>query len=140
MKVLIVEDNLFYSELLEYAMERKNHDVTCCSNSDKAISLLKEEGVGFDLVILDYNLMGGTADPIIQYMQSLKDPPKTLANTSVKCAPTLSKLRSSFISRVLSKDNEPIKSIEYLLMDVSKTKRSSGFSVINFANLLKFQF
>lgn len=140
MRVLIVEDNLFYSELLEYAIQRKNHDVTCCVNSEDAITLLQESQDGYDLVIIDYNLMGGTADPVIEYLQSLKDPPKTLANTSVKCVPTLNRLRSSFISKVMSKDNEPIESIEYLLMDASKTKRSSQFSVINFANLLKFQF
>jgi len=67
-RILIIEDDLTFLQILESFLKRNNHSANACSSVKDANKLLSAER--FDLALLDYRLPDGTGMDILNVIQS----------------------------------------------------------------------
>ena len=58
MNILLVEDEQSIQRLATRLLERAGHKVACCDSAEKALRLLKNEAVSYDLLVTDMVLPG----------------------------------------------------------------------------------
>ena len=68
-RILIVEDEPGYQELLETILASEPVDLTVCASVEEAV--LKIDAERFDLIITDINLHGMTGFQVLEKMKSL---------------------------------------------------------------------
>jgi CheY-like chemotaxis protein len=64
LRILFVEDNELVRRSLVRVLRRGGHDVVACATSDEALAALVP-GVGFDLVLADFDLGHMTSDALL---------------------------------------------------------------------------
>ncbi|MDE6319588.1 MAG: response regulator, partial [Lachnospiraceae bacterium] len=72
-KLLIVEDNADYRELLISFLENEGYDVTAAADGEAAIGLMKD--TAFDLIVLDLMLPGIDGYEVCRRIREKSDVP-----------------------------------------------------------------
>ena len=73
LRVLVVEDEVLLSMLLEDMLEQLGHEVArVCTDNATALAALEEEA--FDLVVLDLNLHGERSEPVAARLREKQVP------------------------------------------------------------------
>lgn len=80
--VLIVEDDLFVRELLQFILEQEDYKVESCTCGEEA--LRKAESNSYDLVVSDLNLPGIGGIEMIRHMRKLQPGLPILAITGIE--------------------------------------------------------
>jgi two-component system response regulator HydG len=66
-KILIIEDDLTFSQLLEGFLKKHNHTPVAVNDVKKSIRLLEQQK--FDLLLVDYRLPDGTALDVLSFVR-----------------------------------------------------------------------
>lgn len=80
--VLVVDDDVEISELMEMSLAQAGHHVTVSRNGKHAIQLVEENGAKFDLVFLDLMLPGASGVEVIKAIRQLKTPAEIVVVTA----------------------------------------------------------
>ena len=72
-RILIVEDNHDYQELLQNFLENARHEVTAAGDGDRALGLI--DALPFDLILLDLMLPGIDGFDICRSIREKYDTP-----------------------------------------------------------------
>jgi response regulator of citrate/malate metabolism len=72
--VLLVEDDDSTSDLLNFYLEHQFHIQPICAKSN-TIAINTLSTIPIDLVLLDYYIEDGAAEPIVQHIATLKNKP-----------------------------------------------------------------
>jgi PleD family two-component response regulator len=66
--ILIVDDDITLSRLIQRLLERSGHDVSHCDNGFDAVTLSKERD--FDMFLIDYNMPELTGDKVCKLIRN----------------------------------------------------------------------
>lgn len=67
-KILLIEDDIFISDIYEDSLKKANHVVVCAYDGDEAVEYLKKEN--FDLVLLDIMLPKQTGLDVLKTLRN----------------------------------------------------------------------
>lgn len=113
-RILIVEDDIAFSQILESFLKRKNYEVSTVATMKNAIEVLENKGA--DLLLLDYRLPDGTGIDILEHQKKLDHHLPAIIMTSVHDIKTAVKAVKSGAHDYITKPVHP----EELLMIIGE--------------------